>query len=68
MYITFPAMRKSSAFPSKTESSGVARESLTAAFNWYPTYHSRVDFNVIRAKLKSADPVCVFQARLQVFF
>ncbi len=41
---------------------------LTAAFNWYPTYSTRVAFNVIRAKLKSADPVWVFQGRLQVSF
>jgi phosphate-selective porin OprO/OprP len=41
---------------------------LTAAFNWYPTYSSRVAFNVIRANLKGADPVWVFQGRLQISF
>jgi len=48
--------------------SGGELNDLTAAFNWYPTYSTRVAFNVIRAKLKSADPVWVFQARLQVSF
>ncbi len=41
---------------------------VTAAFNWYPTYHTRFDFNVIRSKLETVDPVWVFQARLQVSF
>ena len=41
---------------------------LTAAFNWYPTYQTRVDFNVIRANLQTADAVWIFQGRLQISF
>ncbi len=48
--------------------SGGELNDLTAALNWYPTYSTRLAFNVIRAKLKSADPVWVFQGRLQVSF
>jgi phosphate-selective porin len=48
--------------------SGGRLNDLTAAFNWYPTYHMRVSSNVIRAKLNTADPVWIFQMRLQVAF
>ena len=41
---------------------------LTAAFNWYPTNNTRTYFNVIRADLKGAAPVWIFQMRLQIAF
>ena len=41
---------------------------VSFAFNWYPTYPTRVSFNVIRADRESWDPVWIFQGRLQVAF
>jgi phosphate-selective porin OprO/OprP len=41
---------------------------ITGAFNWYPTYHTRVMSNVIWANLEGADPVWIFQMRLQIAF
>ncbi len=41
---------------------------VSAAFNWYPTNHTRAYFNVIRAELEGADPVWIFQLRLQIAF
>jgi len=38
------------------------------AFNWYPTYPTRVSFNVIRAHRESWAPVWIFQGRLQLAF
>jgi phosphate-selective porin OprO/OprP len=40
----------------------------SAAFNWYPTYTSKVMFNFILADLKGAEPVAIFQMRLQFAF
>ncbi len=36
------------------------------AFNWYPTYTTRVSFNVVRAARESWEPVWIFQWRLQL--
>jgi phosphate-selective porin OprO/OprP len=41
---------------------------LSFAFNWYPTYPTRVSFNVIRAKRETWEPVWIFQARLQLAY
>ncbi len=41
---------------------------LTFAFNWYPTYPTRVSFNMIRAKQEAWEPVWIFQARLQLAY
>ncbi len=41
---------------------------LTFAFNWYPTYPTRVSFNMIRSKRQSWNPVWIFQARLQIAY
>ena len=41
---------------------------LSFALNWYPTYPTRVSFNVIRAKREAWDPVWIFQGRLQVAY
>ena len=41
---------------------------LSFAFNWYPTYPTRVSFNVIRAKREAWEPVWIFQARLQLAY
>jgi phosphate-selective porin OprO/OprP len=41
---------------------------LSFAFNWYPTYPTRVSFNVIRAKRQAWEPVWIFQARLQLAY
>jgi len=40
----------------------------SAAFNWHLTYHTKFMFNAILATLKGADPVGIFQMRLQVAF
>jgi phosphate-selective porin OprO/OprP len=41
---------------------------LSFAFNWYPTYPTRVSFNMIRAKREAWEPVWIFQARLQLAY
>jgi phosphate-selective porin OprO/OprP len=41
---------------------------VSFAFNWYPTYPTRVSFNVIRADRESWDPVWIFQGRIQLAF
>jgi phosphate-selective porin OprO/OprP len=41
---------------------------LTFAFNWYPTYPTRVSFNVIRSKRETWNSVWIFQARLQLAY
>ena len=41
---------------------------LTAAFHWYPTYHTRATFQLIRANLENADAVWILQGRLQISF
>jgi phosphate-selective porin OprO/OprP len=41
---------------------------VTFAFNWYPTYPTRVSFNVIRADREPWDPVWIFQGRIQLTF
>jgi phosphate-selective porin OprO/OprP len=41
---------------------------LTFAFNWYPTYPTRVSFNMIRSKTEAWNPVWIFQARLQLAY
>jgi phosphate-selective porin len=38
------------------------------AFNWYPTYHAQLMTNLIVANLATAEPVVIFQMRLQVAF
>jgi phosphate-selective porin OprO/OprP len=48
--------------------SGGKLADVSFAFNWYPTYPTRVSFNVIRADRESWDPVWIFQGRLQVAF
>ncbi len=40
----------------------------SAAFNWYPTHYARVMFNAVLANLAGADPMGIFQMRLQVAF
>ena len=41
---------------------------LSFAFNWYPTYPTRVSFNAIRASREAWEPVWIFQARLQLAY
>jgi phosphate-selective porin OprO/OprP len=41
---------------------------LSFAFNWYPTYPTRVSFNMIRSKREAWNPVWIFQARLQLAY
>ena len=41
---------------------------VSLAFNWYPTYPTRVSVNVIRADREAWDPVWIFQGRLQLAF
>ncbi len=36
------------------------------AFNWYPTYTTRVSFNVVRAARETWETVWIFQGRLQL--
>jgi phosphate-selective porin OprO/OprP len=38
------------------------------AFNWYPSYYAQVMSNFIVANLANAEPVAIFQMRLQVAF
>lgn len=40
----------------------------TVGFNWYPTYNLKLMFNTIIANLQNANPVWIFQMRLQVAF
>jgi len=39
---------------------------FTAGLNWYPTYTTRVTFNVVRASREMWKPVWIFQMRLQL--
>ena len=39
---------------------------LSFALNWYPTYATRVSFNVVRADRESWNPVWIFQGRIQL--
>lgn len=41
---------------------------FTAALNWYPTYDTRVMFNVIRAAREGADVVWIAQVRVQLAY
>jgi phosphate-selective porin OprO/OprP len=47
---------------------GGALNDLSFAFNWYPTYPTRVSFNMIHSKRETWDPVWIFQARLQIAY
>jgi phosphate-selective porin OprO/OprP len=38
------------------------------AFNWYPSYHAQLMTNFIIANRSTAEPVAIFQMRLQVAF
>jgi phosphate-selective porin OprO/OprP len=53
---------------SDQEVTGGILNNYSAAFNWYPTYTSKVMFNFILADLKGAEPVAVVQMRLQIGF
>ncbi len=50
------------------EVTGGRLHDFTAAFNWYATRNYRVLTNVIRAHRSDAEPVWIFQLRLQVAF
>ena len=50
------------------EVTGGRLNDFTAAFNWYATRNYRVLTNVIRAHRSDAEPVWIFQLRLQVAF
>jgi phosphate-selective porin OprO/OprP len=47
---------------------GGTLNNFTFALNWYPTYPTRVSFNVIRSKREDWNPVWIFQGRLQIAF
>ncbi len=48
--------------------SGGRLNDLSVGFNWYPVFRSRVMFNFILANRSDAEPVMIFQGRLQVAF
>jgi phosphate-selective porin OprO/OprP len=48
--------------------SGGRLDDWSFAFNWYPYYHAQLMTNFIIANLASAEPVLIFQMRLQVAF
>ncbi len=48
--------------------SGGRLNDLSAGFTWYPVQRARVMFNYILANRSDAEPVSVFQGRLQVAF
>jgi phosphate-selective porin OprO/OprP len=48
--------------------SGGRLDDWSFAFNWYPSYHAQLMTNLIIAKLSNAEPVAIFQMRLQVAF
>ena len=48
--------------------SGGRLNNVSVGFNWYPVHRARVMFNYIFAKRSDAEPVSVFQGRLQVAF
>jgi len=39
---------------------------ITLGLNWYPSYPTRLSFNVVRADRASWKPVWIFQMRLQL--
>lgn len=47
---------------------GEQAQNDTAGLNWYPTYPTRVTFNVVRASRETWKPVWIFQLRLQLAF
>ena len=48
--------------------SGGRLNDLSVGFNWYPVHRTRVMLNYILANRSDAEPVSIFQGRLQVAF
>ncbi len=48
--------------------SGGTLNDVSVGFNWYPVHRCRLMFNFILANRSDAEPVAIFQARLQVAF